>query len=239
MPIKINGSTSGSTTITAPATGTDETIELSTALAAKAPLASPALTGTPTLGGTAITALAGLQLVTPTSVAGTGVSLSGSTVNFTGASAVSVNGCFTSTFSHYRIVVDISAASVANAQITARLRAAGSDTAGTNYRTGETYQTGATVGGRTNYTGTDDWFIGLADSTYPQSYSLVMDLADPQAAVYTKGTGQATTISSVGDLYGWGFAWCFVGATQFDGFSIIPASGTVGGSLRVYGYRNA
>lgn len=35
MPIKINGSTSGSTTITAPATGTDETIELSTALAAK------------------------------------------------------------------------------------------------------------------------------------------------------------------------------------------------------------
>lgn len=36
MPIKINGSTSGSTTITAPATGTDETIELSTALAAKA-----------------------------------------------------------------------------------------------------------------------------------------------------------------------------------------------------------
>lgn len=45
MPIKINGSTSGSTTITAPATGTDETIELSTALAAKAPLASPTFTG--------------------------------------------------------------------------------------------------------------------------------------------------------------------------------------------------
>lgn len=36
MPIKINGSTSGSTTITAPATGSDETIELSSALAAKA-----------------------------------------------------------------------------------------------------------------------------------------------------------------------------------------------------------
>jgi hypothetical protein len=35
--IKINGSTSGSTTITAPATGSDETIELSTALAEKLP----------------------------------------------------------------------------------------------------------------------------------------------------------------------------------------------------------
>lgn len=35
MPIKINGATSGSTTITAPATGSDETIELSTALAGK------------------------------------------------------------------------------------------------------------------------------------------------------------------------------------------------------------
>lgn len=39
MPIKINGATSGSTTITAPATGGDESIELSTALASKLDLA--------------------------------------------------------------------------------------------------------------------------------------------------------------------------------------------------------
>lgn len=39
MPIKINGATSGSTTITAPATGSDESIELSTALASKLDLA--------------------------------------------------------------------------------------------------------------------------------------------------------------------------------------------------------
>jgi hypothetical protein len=37
--IKINGATSGSTTITAPDTGSDESIELSTALAAKLPIA--------------------------------------------------------------------------------------------------------------------------------------------------------------------------------------------------------
>lgn len=35
MPVRINGATSGSTTITAPNTGGDETIELSTALAGK------------------------------------------------------------------------------------------------------------------------------------------------------------------------------------------------------------
>jgi hypothetical protein len=45
MPITINGATSGSTTITAPDTGSDETIELSTALDAKAPSASPTFTG--------------------------------------------------------------------------------------------------------------------------------------------------------------------------------------------------
>jgi hypothetical protein len=39
MPLTINGATSGSTTITAPATGSDETIELSTALASKLDLA--------------------------------------------------------------------------------------------------------------------------------------------------------------------------------------------------------
>jgi Chaperone of endosialidase len=44
MPIKINGATSGSTTITAPATGGDESIELSTALAAKMPIAGGTFT---------------------------------------------------------------------------------------------------------------------------------------------------------------------------------------------------
>ena len=37
--VKINGSTSGSTTITAPATGGDESIELSTVLDSKLPIA--------------------------------------------------------------------------------------------------------------------------------------------------------------------------------------------------------
>lgn len=43
--IKINGTSSGSTTITAPASGGDESIELSTALAAKADLAGATFTG--------------------------------------------------------------------------------------------------------------------------------------------------------------------------------------------------
>jgi hypothetical protein len=30
----------------------------------------------------------------------------------------------------------------------------------------------------------------------------------------------------------------FNGTTQFDGFTIIPASGTITGSCRVYGFRN-
>lgn len=70
--IKIRGDISGSTTIKAPDSGSDEVIELSTALGAKAPLNSPTFTGTvalpsgTTLAGSALTSGKILQVVRAT-----------------------------------------------------------------------------------------------------------------------------------------------------------------------------
>lgn len=70
--IKIKGDISGSTTIKAPDSGSDEVIELSTVLDGKAPLDSPTFTGTPalpdgtTLAGAALTSGKILQVVRAT-----------------------------------------------------------------------------------------------------------------------------------------------------------------------------
>ena len=74
MPVKINGATSGSVTLAAPATGSDVTLTL------------PAAAGTAATTAYADTA-GGLQLIT--------------TQTFSAVSAVNVNNCFTATYSNY------------------------------------------------------------------------------------------------------------------------------------------
>ena len=77
--IKINGTSSGSTTITAPATGGDESIELSTALAAKGDVTGETWTGTHDFTGATVTGAGGgkvLQVIaanyaTPTATTST------------------------------------------------------------------------------------------------------------------------------------------------------------------------
>lgn len=70
--IKINGTSSGSTTITAPASGGDETIELSTALAAKLDSAGVAVHEIATAQTTTSTTYTDLATVGPTVTLTTG-----------------------------------------------------------------------------------------------------------------------------------------------------------------------
>ena len=103
MPIKINGATSGSTTITAPATGSDESIELSTALASK-------------LDTTAYTA-PGLTLI--------------ATETYASVSAFSVDGCFSSSYENYLVLWSGLASAAGNLHM--RLRASSTDASGSDY----------------------------------------------------------------------------------------------------------
>ena len=88
----------------------------------------------------------GYTAVIPTSVAGTGVTLGAAgKVTFSASTAVSVNGCFTSTYDNYLIVVDISATS-ANSIPQFRLRLAGTDASGaTDYYSNSLVGSGAST----------------------------------------------------------------------------------------------
>ena len=76
----------------------------------------------------------GLSLITPTSITATGGSGSILTnaVSFTSASAISLNGCFSSTYENYRVMFQVSGTS-ANSNISFRMRSSGTDESGNNY----------------------------------------------------------------------------------------------------------
>ena len=213
---------------------------LTTDLAAKAALASPALTGTPTVNGTAITALAGLQIVAPSSIANSGgsASASGGEVTFTGVTSVSLNGVFSSTFDNYLVVIDYTAAVGANAATRFRLRAAGVDAA-TNYSSA-LLQFGA--GGATGYgdpLGTTYTEAGIVDATNAADSAVQHTIYRPFLATRTVLVGSGYFRNSAGSPIGQCFGATHTTASSYDGLTLSTAGSSITGKIRVYGFKNS
>lgn len=154
---------------------------------------------------------------------------------FTTSTAVNVNNCFTSTYDNYRIIVNLTAVSATDVNIAYYYRAGGVDTT-TNYFRGGYSTDGSTLSNM----GVSNANLLISSTTYATHSGLVLDSIRPQAAEVTKGmfTSSFLTNAGVGPQT---FSGQFRqnSATAFDGFSLVPASGTISGTVRVYGYRNS
>lgn len=145
---------------------------------------------------------------------------------FTTSSSVSINNCFTSTYKNYRILFTVTAATAGNNQ-RLRFRASSTDNTTANYN-GQNQYFGASSGIFTTASGTS---VYLYDSA-TNGNALVLDILSPQVADkswYTMAAMQGSNYS----VFGAGF---FAGSDQFDGISLYPASGTITGSIAIYGY---
>lgn len=175
----------------------------------------------------------GLVIVAPTSIANSGgsASASGGEVTFTGVTSVSLNGCFTSTYDNYKIVSYLTSNQV-DANIRNRMRVSGSDASGSNYSRQSLQSSSTTVSGARSSNATD-FIVSVAGTGSPTL--MVYDMARPFLAASTlflgKGSGR--------DIETWDFSGLHTLATSYDGFSIYPSSGTITGTLRVYGYDNS
>lgn len=170
---------------------------------------------------------AGLVPVIPTS-SSSSVSSAG-VVTFSAASSVSVNGCFTSAFTHYKVIVEVASRS-ASSFTTLKLRASGTDLS-TGYDLVRTVATGSVAA--TQLANNGD--IPLGSGNFPkQDYTI--EVRQPQQArqsgvsarVGEINTAAAPTLTTID------------GSTRstsaYDGFTISAASGTMTGTLRIYGY---
>ncbi len=198
---------------------------------------------TATAGSTALTAAfwntnvrdnlnaVGEHILTPTSVAGTGVSLSGAKVTFSSATAVSVNGVFSAQYENYRINISTTASTV-SALTHLRMRLAGTDDAtATAYRFSMLQSASAGAWLNLDFSGGASVInVGYRQTT-GRSHSIINVFGPFQAAP----TGFSVLGQYPGTPYTGGGDHNV--STAYDGFSILLSpSGNFTGTLQVYGY---
>lgn len=178
----------------------------------------------------------GLTSVIPTSVAGTGVSVGAAgKVTFTAATAVSVNGCFTSTYDNYRVVIEVPTVS-ATVTLTGVLRAAGTDATAANYDLEVLQGTSATAAAA-QAAAAASW--GLNGGVTGTIHDITLEIKKPFVAAPTYGT--AFSMVTQNPQTAPGVAVRGIShrlSTSYDGFTITPTGGTITGTIRIYGYNN-
>jgi hypothetical protein len=185
---------------------------------------------------------AGLVGIVPTSVvvSSGSATVSGSgLVTVTGAAgSVSLNGCFSSTYRFYRIMIEI-AGTNNDVYMHMRLRAAGSDYSGTGYYSGgiQGWSNGTTNSWAA--ANTTMWYPGAvsAASNGPTQYAL--EIYNPYETTYTRATSLGIGSNSGQGLGTHSVGMAMFTATAYDGITFYMGSGNVsaGVKIKVYGYR--
>ena len=152
-----------------------------------------------------------------------------STTSFSGVSSQSFNNVFTSTYDNYKVIF-FGTQSASGIDTSMRLRASSSDNTTSNYKWRQNYY----GTNNTTFTGGSEnaanyWRIGFVQST--DSY-MEFEVFMPQLARYTwyrsNASGGGNDVTRIMGR--------FAASTQFDGFSIIPDSGNITGTVSIYGY---
>jgi hypothetical protein len=157
------------------------------------------------------------------------------TTTYTASTAASVTasvlGCFTSSFANYKVIVSHygSASTTFSFQM---ISGAGVDSGANYFGYGLAYNAGTTDIGAAAATSQR---CGGHSSTSTILCETVMDIANPNIAARTQATIHAFDAN--------GPSVQLIGAqvattTQYTGIQLIPASGSITGTIRVYGYRN-
>lgn len=158
---------------------------------------------------------------------------------FSAVSSVSVNNCFTSTYANYRVTIELSAMSATSgAALRARLRVSGSDNSSSNYYfNGPDVATSSTqTVGVTRSAGLGTWWTWGSDNANPGFSSI--DVFNPQLSVKTAFAGSFSAASTTDFRFN-ALGGLMSVTTAYDGFTLLPDSGTITGTVRVYGYRNS
>ena len=153
---------------------------------------------------------------------------------FTSAASVSVNSCFTSTYTNYKLVLNITASSN---NVGFKLRVSGTDSSDEYYSVNfEMYSSAAGSSGTGVQQDTTFFDVGAA-----QTQSMI-EIFSPQVAQITAFAAQgiqwepttprsqSTRTNARGNHNA---------ATSYDGFTIYPLSGTMTGTYTLYGYAKA
>jgi hypothetical protein len=183
------------------------------------------------------------QVLTADSTAATGlawstVAASGfsliSTQTMSAAASLNVNNCFSSTYKNYLILINCTTASV-NDYINFKLRVSGTDSS-TSYH-GWFQRNFSTSGTQPTQISNVNNGTKLEISSSSQNLNAVIDVLNP----FVVGRTGLTSVSNIWDTTNTrNIAETSQAqhseSTSYDGFSLIPDSGTLTGTVYIYGY---
>lgn len=172
----------------------------------------------------------GLTAVIPTSVSGTGVTVGADgKVSFSASSTVTINGCFTGTYENYLLV--FTGTSSASAFIRIQLALSGT-AAATNYDVQELYGS-STTAGASRSTAATQFQISSGGNT---CHFVETKVLGPALAAATQFFAAGNSYDPSGFT---SFTYTNGGAhrtaTAYDGVVFTPNTGTLTGSVRIFG----
>jgi hypothetical protein len=173
------------------------------------------------------------EWATPATPAAAALVLTGS-ADFTTSSAVNINDCFSATYLNYLVMINLTAVSATDADLSARMRVSGTDASGANYVNNTLGVNGATVGGFRQTAQTSMNFWNIASSKQAQ-LATQATFFDPFVATTTKVLVHQNTWNSSDNAMRVNANEHQV-STSYDGVSFITSTGTISGKIRIYGY---
>lgn len=151
------------------------------------------------------------------------------TTSFSAVASQSINDVFSATYETYQIFVNVSAGTD-NAGLGLRMRVSGTDNSSSNYENG-TYFIGAynsVVAGSSN-SNLNNIFGTIVDISSTAGASFTATVYNPFETAYTKSTWQGTGYDTI---LGGGVMTV---TTSYTGFTVRTSSGTITGTVSVYG----
>jgi len=174
----------------------------------------------------------GLVLVKPSSVVG-GTDNGKGTVSFSAATSVSLNNVFSSIYKNYRVMVNLNASTAIS--LSMRIRNSNSDISTSIYQrqSSSANNTSMTAGRANSQT---SW---LLDDVSQNVNVFVMDFFSPA------DSAQPTSVLGLTGIRGDSASNILIGNifstntyNADTGFSLLPSSGNITGSISVYGFNN-
>ena len=154
------------------------------------------------------------------------------TQSFTGVSSVSVDSVFSATYESYKVIVNINSITSGTTNIRQSMRASGVDNSSSlyysafGYHLGGAWTTSRQIAVSNGFDLIANNGIGFGHATIDQ---IIVEPYQPQRT--EMGFNLLSSVHYSG-------AAAFLGTTAFDGFTLTSSSGTISGTIRVYGYRS-
>lgn len=153
------------------------------------------------------------------------------TTSFSAVASQSINNVFSATYQNYKVLINLTSVS-ATTTLRLRMRLSGTDNSGATAYQRSGYK--STTSALTNsYEATSSLF--LSDTTSSGQVKLHLDILSPATTDYASIFGASFDDDSNNS---YGINSIHRVATAYDGFTIYPATGTITGTIRVYGYKN-